>query len=89
MSVSVKRKENETSSSFLFRATKRIQRSGILFETRKKRFYVKRASKNKRKVKAIHRLTMEGYIKKFLKLGYPQNESINMARRILKGITRE
>ena len=89
MGVTVKRKESETASSFLFRATKRIQRSGILFETRKKRFYVKRASKSKRKVKAIHRLTMEGYMKKFLRLGYSQEESVNMARRILKGITRE
>ena len=89
MGVIVKRKENETSAGFLFRATKRIQKSGILFETRKKRFHSKKVSKAKRKVKAMHRLTMEGYMKKFLKLGYSQEESINMARRILKGITRE
>ncbi|OGY39736.1 MAG: hypothetical protein A2391_02655 [Candidatus Brennerbacteria bacterium RIFOXYB1_FULL_41_13] len=89
MVVSIKRKDNETPSSFLFRATKRIQKSGVLFETRKKRFHAKTASKAKRKVKAIHRLTIEGHMKKFLKLGYSQEESINMARRILKGITRE
>ncbi|KKT87719.1 MAG: hypothetical protein UW89_C0019G0001, partial [Parcubacteria group bacterium GW2011_GWB1_45_10] len=85
MSVNIRKKENETPASFLYRATKRIQKSGVLLETRRKRFHKKQVSKSKRKVKAIHRLEMEGNMKKFLKLGFSQEESVNMARRILKG----
>lgn len=89
MAVVISRKENENLASFLYRASKRIQRSGILLEARKNRFYQKPLSKNKIKAKAQYSLTMERLIKKQLKLGYSPEEAVLMAKRILKGITKK
>ncbi|MEW5805318.1 MAG: hypothetical protein AB1721_01115 [Patescibacteria group bacterium] len=89
MAIVVKRKEGETESSFLYRASKRIQKSGILLEARRNRFHHKTLSKNKVKAKAKHSLAMGKLIRKQLKFGYSPEEAVAMAKRILKGITRK
>lgn len=89
MSVIIKRKDSETPASFLFRATKRIQKSGVLLHARRNRFHKKKVSKAKIRVKAMHSLVMDKEMKKFQRLGYSQEESVNLARRIMKGIARK
>ncbi|KKU10622.1 MAG: hypothetical protein UX61_C0011G0018 [Parcubacteria group bacterium GW2011_GWA2_46_7] len=89
MAVTVKRKDGENTSSFLYRATKRIQKSGVLLQSRRNRFYKTVLTKNKRWTTAMHRMGMERQIQKFLKLGYPLDESIALARKITKGIIKK
>jgi ribosomal protein S21 len=89
MAITIKRKDGENTSSFLYRATKRIQKSGILLQSRRGRFHKNPLTKNKRWVTAMHRLGMERQIKKFLKLGYPLDEAVALARKITKGIIKK
>jgi len=89
MAVIVRRKNNEPLSSFLYRATKRIQKSGVLLQARKNRFYKGNTSKDKRWRAAMQRLEMEQEIHKFLKQGYTLNEAVVRARKMMKGITKK
>jgi len=89
MAVTVKRKDGENTSSFLYRATKRIQKSGVLLQARRNRFKRNPATKNRRWTSAMHRMGMERQIQKFLKLGYPLEESVALARKITKGIIKK
>jgi ribosomal protein S21 len=89
MAIIVKRKENEPLASFLYRVNKRIQKSGILIEARKKAHASKKLHKNKIKEKAYYRLKMQQEMEKFLKLGYSLEESIDLARKKIKGIIKK
>ena len=86
MAVTIRRKEGENPSSFLYRASKRIQKSGVLLQARRTRFHKTGLSRNKKWASAMHRVKMEGQITKFLKLGYPLDEAVALARKINKGI---
>lgn len=89
MAVLIKRKEGENLPSFLYRATRRIQKSGILLEARKTKFHHERLSKTKKWGKAMHRVRMQREINKFLKIGYPLEEAVALARKIIKGIVKK
>ncbi len=89
MTVIVRRKENEPLSSFLYRATKRIQRSGVILQARRGRFYKGNVSKDKRWRTAMQRLEMEREMHTFLKQGYSLNEAVARARKMIKGITKK
>lgn len=89
MAIVVRRKENEPLSSFLYRATKRIQRSGVLLSARRGRFYKGKQSKDKTWRTAMQRLEMEREMHKFLKQGYPLAEALDRARKMIKGITKK
>jgi len=89
MPVIIRRKEGENPSSFLFRASKRIQKSGVLRQTRRARFHKTLLSRNKKWSSAMHRVKMEGQIGKFLKLGYPLSEAVVLARKINRGIIKK
>ncbi len=53
--MEVKKRENETASSLIYRFTKRTQQSGILREVKKRRFETRSISRLKRRRSAIHR----------------------------------
>ncbi|MDP3729344.1 MAG: 30S ribosomal protein S21 [bacterium] len=53
--MQVKRRENESSSSLMYRFTKKVQHSGILREARKRRFYNPPENRAKRKLGAVYR----------------------------------
>ena len=53
--MQVKKRENETSSSLIYRFTKRVQQSGILKEAKKRRFHKRPETRIKRRLSAIHR----------------------------------
>jgi len=67
--MEVKRREGESIGSFLYRFTKKIQRSGILRESKKRRFFERPVSKRKRRLSAIHRTKKEQERNKLKKLG--------------------
>lgn len=51
----VKKKENESTGSFLYRFNKKVQQSGILKEARKRRYHHRPKSKLKRKEAALYK----------------------------------
>ena len=53
--IEVRRKQGESSSALLFSFSKRVKRSGVLKEARKRRFHARSASRLRRKLSAIHR----------------------------------
>jgi len=55
MAITVRKKEGEQGNSLLYSFTRRVKRSGILREVRKRRFHDRPTSRIKRKLSAIHR----------------------------------
>jgi ribosomal protein S21 len=51
----IKKRENESASSLLFRFNKRIKQSGLLKEARKRRFAARPVTKQSRLASALHR----------------------------------
>ncbi|HXF44457.1 MAG TPA: 30S ribosomal protein S21 [Candidatus Paceibacterota bacterium] len=56
MPVEVRRKEGETLNAFLFRFSKKVKHSGILKESKKRRFHDRNVNRNKRRLSAIYRV---------------------------------
>ena len=69
MPVSVKRREGESGAALAQRFSKRVQRSGVLREARKRRFHQRKINKNKRRKSALHREKRRAEIEKSKKLG--------------------
>jgi ribosomal protein S21 len=67
--MEVKRREGESIGSFLYRFTKKMQRSGILREAKKRRFFARPVSKRKRRLSAIHRDKKKKQMERLRKLG--------------------
>ena len=67
--MEVKRREGESIGSFIYRFTKKIQRSGVLREAKKRRFFERPVSKRKRRLSAIHREKKRLEREKLRKLG--------------------
>ncbi|MDP3881244.1 MAG: 30S ribosomal protein S21 [bacterium] len=51
----IKKRDNESSSSLLFRFNKRVKQSGLLKEARKRRFAARPVTKRSRLISALHR----------------------------------
>lgn len=67
--IEVKKKQGESASTLLFNFTKRIKRSGVLREARKRRFHSRRVSRVKRKLSALHRKDKKQKMERARKLG--------------------
>ncbi len=50
------KKENESPNTLVYRFIKKVQQSGVLKETKKRRFTVREPNRNKRRSGALHRL---------------------------------
>lgn len=89
MALTVRRKEGEPLSSFLYRVTRKVQQSGILLEARQRRFRMSTPSRNARKRSRLKRLRMQQEIQKFLKQGLTLEEAVDRARKVLKDIIKK
>ena len=69
MVLEVKKQERETNQSLIRRFTKRVQRSGVLVQARKIRFYKKPKSKKIRRKAALRREQVRAEYEKMKKLG--------------------
>lgn len=67
--IEVKRKEGESSNAFLYRFTKKMQQSGLLKESRRKRFFTKKPNKRALKEAALYRIEKKKEIERLRKLG--------------------
>ena len=67
--MELKRREGESVGAFIYRFNKKIQRSGVLREAKKRRFRGRPDSKLKKKLSALHREVKRKETKKLAKLG--------------------
>lgn len=67
--IEVRRKENESPNSLLFRFTKKVRQGGIMPETRKRRFTKRPQNRGKRRLSAIFRAEKRAEISRLKKLG--------------------
>ena len=86
MPLTVRKKDNEPVASFLYRATRKVQQSGVLLEARKRRFRKASPSKTARQRSRLGRLRMQEEIQKFLKQGLTVEEAVERARKVLKAV---
>lgn len=69
MAIEVRKKEGESGNSLLFSFTKRVKRSGILKEVRKRKSHKRVMSRIKRRQSAIHRDDRKAEVDRQRKLG--------------------
>lgn len=67
--IEVKKKEGESGNSLYFRFSKKIRRSGVILEVRKRRFHGRVVNKRKVRISAKHRATRAAEISRLKKLG--------------------
>lgn len=72
--MQVKRKENESVGSFIYRFTKKVQQSGVLIEARKRRFRTRAKSRLKMKEAALYREERKVQVAKENKLVKPKEK---------------
>lgn len=69
MSIQLKRKPGESISAFLRRFSRAIQLSGVLLESKRRRFRRPSPNKNARRMAALRRETVKKEIERLKKLG--------------------
>jgi len=67
--IEVKKKEGESPNSLLFRFSKKVRQSGVLVETRKRRFTARSQNKRKRRLSAIFKSKKRAAMARQKKLG--------------------
>jgi ribosomal protein S21 len=67
--ISVNKREGETASALIFRFTKKVRRSGVIQETRRRRFTARPITKRVRKGSAIFKAGRKVEMARLKKLG--------------------
>ncbi len=57
--LEVRKRQNESPNSLMFRFNKRVKQSGLIKEARKRRFTIRKTSKYKRKLSALHKASQQ------------------------------
>ena len=69
MVVEIRKREGESTSSLIYRFTKKVQQSGVFREIKKRRFHVRPVSRIKRRSSALHRALKRVEFERARKLG--------------------
>ena len=72
MAIEARKKEGESSNSVLYAFTRKVKRSGILKEVRKRKFHDRPTSRIKRRLSAVHREEKRVEVERLKKLGLLQ-----------------
>lgn len=67
--LEVRKREGESSASHLYRFMKRIKQSGVLKESKKRRFHSRASNKRQRRLSALHREIKKKEVIQAKKLG--------------------
>jgi len=67
--IEVQKKEGESGAALLFRFSKKVKRSGVLKESKKRRFYKRVVNRRKRRLSAQHRDTKKVELDRLRRLG--------------------
>jgi ribosomal protein S21 len=79
----IKREKSESFESFLRRARRVIQYSGVLIQARKIQYHDRKKSKNvrrKQRVQRIHEVSRENYLRKIGRLPQEEDERTNFKK---------
>ncbi len=69
MAITVRKKEGESAGSLIFRFSKKVQQSGVLLETKRRRFTKRTPNDRSRHLSALHKLVKKGEYEKMRKEG--------------------
>lgn len=69
MAIEIKKKDGDNPNTLLFNFTKKVKRSGILREMRKRKYHARPTSRVKRRLSAIHRDEKKKELDRMKKLG--------------------
>jgi ribosomal protein S21 len=69
MAIEIKKKDGDNPNTLLFNFTKKVKRSGILREMRKRKYHARPISRLKRRLSAIHRDDKKKELDRMKKLG--------------------
>jgi len=67
--IEVRKKENESSASLFYRFTKKVKRSGVLKEAKKRKFRQRPLNKRKVRESALHREARKKEVEQERKMG--------------------
>lgn len=67
--IEIKRKEGESVNAFIYRFTKKMQQSGILKESKRRRFHSRSTNKRGRRDSTLYRIAKKKEIEQQKKLG--------------------
>ena len=70
MPITVRKRKGEHFNAMLYRFNKRVRQSGILYEARKRRFFVRPESKNRRRSSALYRVKKSAEIRRLRRYGH-------------------
>jgi len=70
MPIRVKKRKGESSASLIYRFNKRVLRSGIVKETRKRQFRERNPNRNAQRASALYRKNKEKEIEQMRKRGF-------------------
>jgi len=71
MSIRIQKKDNESTSSFLYRVSQVIQKSGVVLEALKHEAHAKKPNDRKKKLTALHKMSVLKDIEYKKKMGLP------------------
>lgn len=69
MAIEARKREGEQGTALLYNFTRKVKRSGILKEVRKRKFHARPVSRIKRRASAIHREEKRVDVERQKKLG--------------------
>lgn len=67
--ITVQKRDGESSNALIFRFTKKVRRSGLMQEVRKRRFKDRGATKRVRRISAIYKSVKKDEVTRLKKLG--------------------
>ncbi len=71
MAIKITKKDKESTSAFLYRASQVIQKSGVLIQANKKQTNKKKNNERGKKLSALHKINFKKDIEYKKKMGLP------------------
>lgn len=69
VNINLRKKEGESNNSLVYRFTKKVMQSGVLRETKSKRYHNRKVNRAKRRASALHRERKREEIKHAKRMG--------------------
>lgn len=83
MHVKAKRQKNESTLQFLKRFLGRVQKSGLVLEAKKRKYFMPKPSERKIWQNRMYRLKLQQVVRQKMKEGWPLEKALKMARRYI------
>jgi ribosomal protein S21 len=84
MSITIKRRDNESSERLIRRFSRRIQTSGLILRAKKRQYFVGKKNDNKKKADALRRLKIRAKNEYLRKIGLLEEDTRSSGRSFVK-----